>query len=96
LSGFGTILHVDSYAVEYPRRATNYWAFAPENLTTLAHFSASSAISFPNAAGVIDIGSAPKSASRAFRLGIGKGRMPSAVALPLTNFKFEMLASRWH
>jgi len=52
-----------------------------------AHFSASSAISFPNAAGVIDIGSAPKSASRAFQLGIGKCHMASAVAPAANGFQ---------
>jgi hypothetical protein len=49
-----------------------------------------------NAADVIDIGSAPKSASRAFQLGIGKGHMPRAVALAANAFQLEMLASRWH
>ena len=44
-------------------------AFAPENLTTLAHLSVSSAISFPKSAGVPPRTVPPKSASRAFILG---------------------------
>jgi hypothetical protein len=40
-------------------------AFAPENLTTLAHLSVSSATNFRNSATVIGIGSAPSSANRA-------------------------------
>src|SRR5262249_36966520 len=44
-------------------------AFAPENFTTLAHFSVSEAMSFPNSAGVIGIPSPPSSASRTLSFG---------------------------
>src|SRR6516162_1155799 len=38
------------------------------NLITLAHFSVSSAMKLPNSAGVIGMGTPPRSASRAFIL----------------------------
>src|SRR5262249_45760526 len=41
----------------------------PANLITLAHFSVSSAMNFPNSGGVIGIGTPPRSASRALSLG---------------------------
>jgi len=41
----------------------------PANLITLAHFSTSAAMNFPNSAGVIGIDSRPKSSRRAFTLG---------------------------
>src|SRR5215813_4948724 len=44
-------------------------ALMPANLTTLPHFSVSSATNFLNSAVVIDIGSTPNSASRVFNLG---------------------------
>src|SRR5215472_11482055 len=59
---------------------------------TLAHFSVSSAMNFANSAGVIGIGSTPKSASRALNLGAARatlvglrprGKRHSADALPL-------------
>src|ERR1700747_1133168 len=43
-----------------PRVDQCYSALAPENLTTLAHFSVSSTINAPNSVGVIGIGSAPR------------------------------------
>src|SRR5262249_39911061 len=43
--------------------------FAPENFTTFAHFSLSSAMNFPNAAGVIGTGTPPSSASRVSSFG---------------------------
>src|SRR5215475_2698174 len=42
--------------------------FAPENFTTFAHFSTSSANHCPTFAGVIGIGTAPRSAKRFFSL----------------------------
>src|SRR5262249_50085980 len=44
-------------------------ALAPENLTTLAHFSVSSATSFANSAGEPGRSDAPRSANRALALG---------------------------
>src|SRR6266568_8182320 len=44
-------------------------ALAPENLTTLPHFSVSSAMSFPKSGGEPKSGVPPRSASRAFSLG---------------------------
>jgi len=43
-----------------------YSALIFANLITLAHFSVSSAMRFPNSAGVIDNGSTPKPIRRAF------------------------------
>src|ERR1700730_13669346 len=53
---------------------------APENLTTLAHFSVSSTTNLANWAGVIDIGSAPRSASRAFNLGFTRAALISLLS----------------
>ena len=47
----------------------DYSAVIFANLITLAHFSVSSAIRFPNSAGVIDSGSTPKLIRRAFVAG---------------------------
>src|SRR6516162_3040330 len=49
--------------------------------TTFAHFSVSSAMNLPNSAGVIDIGTAPKSASRAFILGSARAALISLLSL---------------
>src|SRR6478752_4170047 len=48
---------------------------------TLAHFSTSSAMNFPNPAGVIGIGSTPNSASRAFNLGSPSAALISPLSL---------------
>src|SRR5947208_2993142 len=55
----------------------------PANLITLAHFSVSSAISFPNSAG--DPGSAtpPRSASRAFMLGSARAALISLLSVSM-------------
>jgi hypothetical protein len=66
----------------------------PANFTTLAHFSVSSAISFPNAAGVIDIGSAPKSASRAFSLGSARAALISLLSFSTISEGVLYLPSR--
>ncbi len=39
--------------------------FAPEIVTTFAHFSVSSAMNLPNSAGDIGVGTPPRSANRA-------------------------------
>jgi len=54
------------YGMSPPGRDHSGLMFAAR--ITLAHFSASSTINFPNAADVIDIGSTPKPASRALIL----------------------------
>src|SRR5262245_21642116 len=41
----------------------------PANLITLAHFSVSAAMNFPNSGGVIGIGTPPRSAIRALSFG---------------------------
>src|SRR5262249_21791797 len=52
---------------------------------TLPHFSVSSAINFPNAADVIDIGSTPKPASRAFMRGSAATALISVLSLSITS-----------
>jgi hypothetical protein len=51
------------------------------NLITLAHFSVSSAISFPNSAGDPGSGVPPRSWSRAFSLGSTKPALISLLSL---------------
>src|SRR5215510_14743977 len=50
---------------------------------TLTHFSVSSAMNFPNAAGVIDIGSTPMPASRAFMMGSAAMVLVSLLSLSI-------------
>src|SRR5215471_13921295 len=52
---------------------------------TLPHFSASSSMNFPNAADVIDIGSTPKLASRAFMRGSAATALISVLSLSITS-----------
>src|SRR5262249_16809109 len=63
------------------RREKDQSALMPANVTTLAHFSVSSAISLPNSAG--DPGSAtpPRSARRAFILGSARAALTSLLSL---------------
>src|SRR5215467_1264835 len=51
---------------------------------TLPHFSVSSAMNFPNAADVIDIGSTPNPASRAFMTGSAAMALISLLSLSIT------------
>src|SRR5437016_1160563 len=55
--------------------------FAPENLTTFAHFSVSSAMSFPKSAGEPANTVAPMSTIRAFILGSAKPALISLLSL---------------
>jgi hypothetical protein len=50
-------------------------ALRPANLTTLPHFSVSSAISLPKSAGIPGSGVPPRSASRALHLGVREARI---------------------
>src|SRR5258706_13778793 len=52
---------------------------------TLPHFSVSSTMSFPNAADVIDIGSTPKPASRAFMRGSAATALISLLSFSITS-----------
>src|SRR5256886_14432055 len=52
---------------------------------TLPHFSVSSAMNFPNAADVIDIGSTPKLASRALMRGSATTALISLLSLSITS-----------
>src|ERR1700722_14913405 len=53
------------------------------NRITLPHFSVSSAMNFPNSAGAIDIGTAPKSASRDLNSGAGRVALVSLLSLSM-------------
>src|SRR6516225_10382796 len=65
-----------------------YPTLAPENLTTFAHFSVSSAINLPNSAGVIGIGSAPRPLIRA--LSCGSARPALILLLSLSMIAAEV------
>src|SRR5262245_4309859 len=56
-------------------------ALAPVNLTTLPHFSVSSAISLPNSAGEPGSTVPPRSARRAFILGSSSAALTSLLSL---------------
>src|SRR5215470_7257575 len=58
-------------------------AFTPENLTTLAHFSVSSAMSLPNSAGESASPTSPRSASRALILGSASAALISLLSLSM-------------
>src|SRR5262245_24579797 len=53
----------------------------PANLITLAHFSVSSAMNFPNSGGVIGIGTPPRSASRALIVGSARPALIASLSL---------------
>src|SRR5215468_430069 len=53
----------------------------PANLTTLPHFSVSSAMNFPKSAGELGSAVAPKSANRAFILGSARAALISLLSL---------------
>src|SRR5262249_4725043 len=54
---------------DYGTSRRDHSGLMPANLITLAHFSVSSAMNFPNSGGVIRIGTPPRSASRALSFG---------------------------
>src|SRR5262249_41712656 len=57
--------------------------FAPENFTTFAHFSVSSAMNLPNSAGVIGIGTPPRPASRALIVGSARPALIASLSLSI-------------
>ena len=63
----------------------DYSAFAPENFTTFAHFSVSSAMSLPNSAGEPGSTVPPRSASRAFILVSARAALISLLSLSTTS-----------
>src|SRR6266550_2756087 len=65
--------------------AGNHSALAPENLTTLAHFSVSSAMSLPKSAGDPVSTVAPRSASRAFIVGSARAALISLLSLSMVS-----------
>src|SRR4051794_15779512 len=65
-----------------PRTALRYQSgLAPENLTTFAHFSVSSAINFPNSPGELANSPPPRSASCALILGSARPALISLFSL---------------
>src|SRR5262245_1041003 len=58
-------------------------ALMPANLITFAHFSVSSAISFPKSAGEPDNAEPPTSARRAFILGSARAALTSLLSLSM-------------
>ena len=73
---------------QFVYRIMNQSAFAPQNLTTLPHFSVSSATSFPKSAGEPGNSDAPSSANRAFDIGSLR------VAL-IALLRFSIYRDRW-
>jgi hypothetical protein len=60
------------YGISAMRRLDYSAALMSADRITLAHFSVSSTINFPNSAGIIGIGTPPRSAKRALILGSAK------------------------
>src|SRR5258708_5899633 len=74
-SSFDQVVHADGHQPFAERTVTEYLApsavqsaLMPTNLTTLPHFSVSSAMSLPKSAGELTNGAAPMSEMRAFLL----------------------------
>src|SRR5262245_38178374 len=68
--------------MEYRARPTpNYSALMLAARITLAHFSVSSAMSFPNPAGVSGSGTPPRSSSRCFILGSARAALISLLII---------------
>src|SRR5262249_43629450 len=61
---------------------TDQSGLAPENFTTLAHFSVSSAMSFPKSAAGPGSIVPPRSASCAFSLGLARPELISLLSFP--------------
>src|SRR5262249_13861850 len=69
---------------EYSARiASDHSALMPANLITFAHFSVSSAISFPNSAGESARTGPPRSASRAFIVGSARAALISLLSVSM-------------
>jgi hypothetical protein len=62
-------------------RAGDYSALMPANLTTLPHFSVSSAMNFLKSAGDPGSGVPPRSARRSFILGSSRAALTSLLSL---------------
>src|SRR5262245_28042046 len=65
----------------YQAHREDHSTLMPANLITLAHFSVSSAISFPKSAGESASTSPPMSASRAFSLGSASAALTSLLSV---------------
>src|SRR5215472_19287023 len=63
--------------------AARYSGFAPDNFTTLPHFSVSSAMNLPNSAAVIGIGTPPRSSSRALIVGSARPALIASLSLSI-------------
>src|SRR5262249_47960346 len=97
-------VHADGHRPFAERRLWNrphQSALAPDNLTTLAHFSVSSAMSFPKSAGEPKSGVPPRSASPAFIFGSPGPALISLLSLSMIStgvplgapMPFQLLAS---
>src|SRR6266436_5898392 len=71
-------------AFQVTLQPSNHSGFAPENLTTLVHFSVSSAMSLPNSEGEPTSAVPPSSANRAFILGSPNATLISWLSLSMT------------
>src|SRR2546427_2187012 len=78
-------LRGDDAGRELITRKRYQFGLAPENLTTLAHFSVSSAMSLPKSAGDPVSTVAPRSASRAFILGSERAALISLLSLSMVS-----------
>ena len=67
--------------MEYPTGNAVHPGLMPANLTTLPHFSVSSAMSLANSAGELESTVPPRSASRAFILGSARPALISLLSL---------------
>src|SRR5450432_857090 len=63
--------------------AADYSGLAPENLTTLAHFSVSSAMNLPNSAAELVITVPPRSAIRSLTLGSARTALTSLLSFSM-------------
>src|SRR5439155_19488261 len=70
-------------ATEFMEYPVGYIGLMPANLTTLAHFSVSSAMSLPKSAGEPTSGVPPKSASLAFILGSARPALISLLSMSM-------------
>ncbi len=78
---------------QYRAGLPNQSGFAPENLTTFAHFSVSSAISLPKSAGEPGSGVPPNSASRALILGSTSPALISLLSLSMIPAAFSIFVT---
>src|SRR5215471_7455203 len=85
LAAFGPAADISPNEIYGPQPMRDHSGLIPANLITLAHFSVSLAISFPNSAGESGRTVAPNAVRRVFIVGSTRLALISVFSLPITS-----------